>query len=234
MLLAVLLPAAAWPQERVRDLSGFWAVKFERHPSGQQLIDELPKGAILINDAGGGELGRGNFAGLKLTPSARAQAANYSPAAELKRQNGCIAPTVVFYMQAPFPMEIYQGRDLIVLKMEYFDMYRVIFMDGRKHPPDDAPHYKSGHSIGHWEGNTLAVDTTHIEAGTFMNNGLNHSKNLHMRERFRLSPDDSTLWLTQLYRDPQVFEGLAARYMAWTRRPGQHVFPYDCDPSFAE
>jgi hypothetical protein len=107
-----------------------------------------------------------------------------------------------------------------------------VFLDGRAHLPATAPHSRSGHSIGRWEGDTLVVDTTHISSGTFMNNGFNHSDALHMVERFRLSPDGSTLWLTQTYDDPQVFSGLAARYMAWTRRPGEYVYPYDCDPSY--
>jgi hypothetical protein len=67
-----------------------------------------------------------------------------------------------------------------------------------------------------------------------MNNGFNHSDGLHMIERFRLSPDGNALWLTQLYVDPDTFTGMAARYMAWTRQPGEYVFPYDCDPSYGE
>jgi hypothetical protein len=139
---------------------------------------------------------------------------------------------VVFYMQAPFPMEVYQGRDLLVLKMEYFDMVRVVFLDGRRHPPDSAPHSKSGFSTGHWDGDTLVVETSHIEPGTFMNNGFSHSARIKLSERFRLSPDGNTLWLTQVYEDPETFEGAAARYMAWTRKPGEFVFPYECDPSY--
>ena len=153
---------------------------------------------------------------------------------ELKRENTCNAPSVAFFMQAPFPMEIYQATELIVFKMEYFDLVRVIFLDGRPHPPASAPHTRSGHSVGHWEGDTLVVDTTHISSGTFMNNGFNHSDALHLVERFRLSKDGETLWLTQLYEDPQVFAGLAARYMAWTHRPGEYVYPYDCDPSYGQ
>ena len=67
-----------------------------------------------------------------------------------------------------------------------------------------------------------------------LNNGFNHSDSLHMIERFRLSSDRSTLWATQLYEDPETFSGPAARYMAWSRRPGEHVFPYECDPSYGE
>jgi hypothetical protein len=216
------------------NLDSFWTPKLERTRSGQALIDELPKGAVLVNDTGAGELAAGDFGGLKLQPRAIEQVKNYDYKQELKRENTCKAPSVAFYMQAPFPMEIYQDAKLIVFKMEYFDLYRVIFLDGRPHPPASAPHSKSGHSVGHWEGDTLVVDTTHIESGTFMNNGFDHSDALHMVERFRQSPDGNTLWLTQLYDDPATFEGLAARYMAWTRKPGDYVYPYECDPSYGE
>jgi hypothetical protein len=214
------------------DLSGFWTPKLERTRSGQALIDELPDGALLINDTGADELAAGDFGGLRLKPTAIEEVRNYDPAQELKRENTCVAPSVAFYMQAPFPMEIYDGSELIVFKMEYFDLFRVVFLDGTEHPPASAPHSKSGHSIGRWEGDTLVVDTTHISRGTFMNNGFSHSDRIHMIERFRLSPDGATLWLTQLYEDPEVFDGLAARYMAFTRVPGEYVFPYECDPSY--
>jgi hypothetical protein len=137
-------------------------------------------------------------------------------------------------MQSPFPMEIYHGTEMIVFRMEYFDMVRVIFLDGRGHPPAAAPHTKSGHSIGRWEGDALVVDTTHIAAGTIMNNGLTHSDNIHMVEHFKLSPDGKTLWATQVYDDPEVFTGLAARYMAWRLVPGEYIYPYECDPSYGE
>jgi hypothetical protein len=215
-------------------LDGFWTVKLERKPSGQALIDSLPKGAVLINDTGAGELAAGDFAGLKLKPAAIDQVKKYNYADELKRENTCVPPSVVFYMQAPFPMEIYQGRDLIVFKMEYFDMVRVVFLDGRAHPPESAPHSKSGYSTGRWDGDTLVVETTHIEPGTFMNNGFSHSAHIKLSERFRLSPDGNTLWLTQVYEDPETFDGVAARYMAWTRKPGEFVFPYECDSSYGK
>jgi hypothetical protein len=226
--------AEALAQREPVDLSGFWAVKFEREPSGRELIDELPEGTVLLNDTGGDELGKGDFGGLVLSAAARAEVENYDFASEFDSDYACAVPSAAFYMQAPFPMEIYHGRDMIVVKMEYFDMYRIVFLDGRGHPPADAPHSKSGHSIGHWEGDTLVVDTTHLSSATFMNNGFNHSDDIHMVEKFRLSPDGETLWATQVYEDPAVFEGRAARYLAWTRRPGEYVYPYECDPSYAD
>jgi hypothetical protein len=224
--------AAAQPDDFRSRWSGFWAVRFGPDLEGTGLLEHLPADVVLIDDAGGGELAAGEFSGLELSERALAAVRNYDYAAELLPENACKAPSVAFYMQAPFPMEIYAGRDLIVFRMEYFDLYRVIFMDGRDHPPADAPHTLSGHSVGRWEGETLVVDTTHISAGTFMNNGFDHSEDLRLTERFRVSDDGSTLWATQLYRDPATFAGLAARYMAWSKRPGEYVLPYDCDPNY--
>src|SRR5262245_15298542 len=131
---AVASAAAAQP-----DLEGFWTPRIERARSGQVLIDELPKGVVLINDTGAGELAAGDFAGLKLTPRAIEEVGNYDFKAELKRENTCNAPTAAFFMQAPFPMEIYQADQLVVFKMEYFDLVRVVHLDGRAHPPATAP-----------------------------------------------------------------------------------------------
>lgn len=214
------------------DFSGFWTARFEQQPSGQALIDKLPEGAVYIDDAGSGELGEGEYSGLILSEQALKEISEYDFDSEWDVSNTCKPPSAVFYMQAPFPMEIYQGRDLIVFKMEYFDMFRVVFMDGRSHPPDDAPHSKNGHSIGHWDGDELVVDTTHLSPATFMNNGFNHSNDIHMVERFKLSDDGQTLWSTEVSDDPAVFAGLAARYVAWRKVPGEYVFPYECDPSF--
>ena len=84
-----------------------------------------------------------------------------------------------------------------------------------------------------WEGDELVVDTTHIEPSTITNNGLEHSANVHMVERYKLSPDHKTLMATQWFEDPEVLDNNGARYIQWTAHPGQYVYPYDCDPSFA-
>jgi len=224
--------AIAQPDDFIARWSGFWTVRFEGTPSGTALLEQLPDDVVLIDDAGGGELAAGEYAGLRLSEAALDAIQNYDYQTELLSENACRAPSVAFYMQAPFPMEIFAGRDLIVFKMEYFDLYRVIFLDGRAHPPADAPHTLSGHSVGRWDGDVLVVDTTHIAAGTFMNNGFDHSQDLHLTERFLVSEDGSTLWATQVYEDPATFTGRAARYMAWSKRPGEFVLPYDCDPNY--
>jgi hypothetical protein len=132
-------------------------------------------------------------------------------------------------MQGPFPIEIFEGRDLILIKLEYFDLVRIVFMNETAHPAD-WPHSQTGHSIGRWEDDTLVVDTRSLQPGTLFNNGVVHSQDIHLIERFRLA-DTDTLVITQQFEDPASFEGTAGRVMTFNRGD-DHVYPYDCDPTY--
>jgi hypothetical protein len=92
-------------------------------------------------------------------------------------------------MGAPYPIQIVQGRKFIGMLFEEGGQFRSIFMNG-KHPEEIIPSFM-GHSIGHWEGRTLVVDTVGMRADTTLNfTGLPHSTSLHVVERIsRLAPD---------------------------------------------
>ena len=232
LLSFLCLPALA-----ETDFSGYWLIDYgpmppvrTATPLEQQLIDALPEGTLLLVDSGLIELPPGNFGGLEVSDEYRARADAYDVEAQRQVSTTCRPPSIIYSMQGPFPFEIFQGRDLIVIKMEYFDVVRVIFMNETSHP-DNWPHSFTGHSIGHWEGDTLVVDTTRIQSSTLLNNGLDHSEDLKLTERFRLSEDGQALVISQLYEDPAVFEGLAARVFT-VQKYDDHVYPYDCDPSY--
>ncbi|MEO6388637.1 MAG: hypothetical protein ABIT16_01810 [Croceibacterium sp.] len=230
-LCAVALVASA-PAAAEPDLNGFWNIDLNRFDPPADLTAKLPPDTVILEDAGAPEFPQGEYGGLKLTPDAQAHAHAWKPADQMTLANVCAAPSIIYSVQGPFPFEIYQTKDMIVFKYEYFDQVRVIFMDGRGHPPADAPHYKMGHSIGHWEGDELVIDTTHISASTITNNGLDHSDQIHMVERYRLSADGKKLVATEWFEDPLTLENNGARFIQWDRHPGQYVYPYDCDPTF--
>jgi hypothetical protein len=226
-------PAVEGQQTRRANLSGYWAAG-RAFRAGEVPQGPLPPNTVLLADAGAPELPSGNFGGLKVKPAALAAAMTWKPQDEMTISRVCLPPSIVYSMQGPFPMEIYQGTELIVIRLEYYDLVRVIFMDGRRHRPESAPHTKVGDSVGRWEGNTLVVETTHLSESTITNNGLNHSDNVRMIERFWLSADGKTLMARQEFEDPDVLENRGARYVAWDRGgPNEHIFPYECDPSFA-
>lgn len=222
---------AAAPPARP-DLSGFWALS-SKVPPDKALIGRLPANTVVLEDTGAVEFPSGVYGGLKVKPKALEAAKKWDPRDDMSVRNACKPPSIVYAMQGPFPLEIYQGTEFIIIKLEYFDLIRIVFMDGRPHPPEDAPHSKLGFSTGRWEGGTLVVETTHLEPATITNNGLSHSDKIRVFERFRLSEDGSTLLSTQEFEDPEVLDNRGARFIAWKRRPGDRVYPYDCDPSFA-
>jgi hypothetical protein len=226
-------PAASAPHSAAAhpDFSGFWNLDM-KVPRDPALMVLVPPNTAFMDDTGPVEFPAGDYGGLILTPAAQAAAKKWNPRDQLTPQNACRPPTIVYALQGPFPIEIFQSDKFIVMKLEYYDLVRIIFLDGRR-PEADYPHSPTGFSSGHWEGATLVVNTDHLEPATITNNGLDHTENMKVTERFRLSPDGKVLMATQEYEDPAVIQNRGVRFIAWSRQPGQHVYPYECDPGFA-
>ena len=84
---------------------------------------------------------------------------------------------------------------------------RRIHTDGRAHPPlDELFTSPLGHSIGHWEGSTLVVDTVGIrtDAMLFFTGGVNVTKTTHITERIYLK-DKDTLRIDTTIEDPAIY-----------------------------
>jgi signal transduction histidine kinase len=77
---------------------------------------------------------------------------------------------------------------------------RTIFTDGRGHPADLEPGF-FGHSIGHWEGDTLVVDTVGIKTVTELSRGIKHSDKLRVTERIHLAKDNPDSLVVEMTMD---------------------------------
>ena len=112
-----------------------------------------------------------------------------------------------------YPQRFVQGPDRIVHMIEDMDPgFRQIFMDGRSHPdPDEWNPSWYGHSVGHWEGDTLVIDTVGFNEIT-PGFGV-HSEALHVVERYtRLSHGRMKAEL--FAEDPEAFT--ATQQHSWT------------------
>jgi hypothetical protein len=227
---ASVLHAAAAPP----DLSGFWMPLSGIPEPDAELAKKVPADAVVLRDTGPAEFGLMEFGGLKPKPAALEKARTWDPRQDMTVSSACRIPSIVYALQGPFPIEIFQGRDLIVMRLEYFDMARVFFLDDRHMSEKDAPFTKTGYSRAHWEGDELVVVTTNLKEATIANNGLDHSERMRVTERYRLKDGGRTLMVAQLYEDPEVLENRGVRYIGWRRAQGDHVRAYDCDPGFAE
>jgi hypothetical protein len=233
LLLGVATLAGAGEAKRP-DFSGFWMPSRGAVAPDPVLAKRVPPGTVEMKDTGAAEFGAMNFGGLIPTPEALAVAKAWKPEMEMTLERVCRIPSIVYAQQGPFPIEIFQGTELMLMRLEYFDMARVIFLDGRGPWPADAPHTKTGYSTGRFEGDVLVVTTTHLKEGTITNNGLEHSDQMRVIERFRLADGGHTLKATQEYEDSKTLQNRGVRFISWTRTEGDHVHAYDCDPTFVE
>jgi hypothetical protein len=98
----------------------------------------------------------------------------------------CWLPGVPRIMQSPYPIQIVQSPGILVILFEYMHTFRSIPLNGRPHPPRMEPAFL-GDSTGHWEGDTLVVDTAGLKGPpwTWLDTaGHQHSDALHVVERF--------------------------------------------------
>src|SRR5439155_15828153 len=98
-----------------------------------------------------------------------------------------------------------QDKNAIVFAWDTAGSTRIIYLDGRKHVPASLRLYQ-GDSIGHWEGETLVVDTTSQAAGWWDANGAVHSDAVHVSERFTFKDANNI-----------VYEAVVEDHIALTR-----------------
>jgi hypothetical protein len=102
------------------------------------------------------------------------------------------------------PFEMIQTPGKIVQLFEWGHTSREIWTDGRKLPEDPDPRWY-GWAVGHWEGDTLVVDSTGYDERTWLDNlGYPHSEGMHLQERFH-HPDAMTLEITMTLDDPKAY-----------------------------
>ncbi len=117
---------------------------------------------------------------------------------------------------------IVQAPGYVTILVEMGHEVRVIPLDGRPHLPQDVRQWK-GDSRGHWEGDTLVVDTTNFTDKTAFRGA---SENMRLTERFtRLDPD--TLLYQFTVDDPSAFTKPWTAEIPVTRTPGP-LFEYAC------
>ncbi len=110
------------------------------------------------------------------------------------------------------------SRELTAFHFEYLrSMERPIWMDGRPHPPDYAPHTWSGFSTGKWQGNMLVITTTHLKGAYLRRNGASFSDKATMMEY--ITRHGNYLLVTMIVTDP-----------VWLEEPFIQTTNYELDP----
>jgi hypothetical protein len=115
----------------------------------------------------------------------------------------CYPPGTPRIYLHPFPMEIIQLPGRVLMIFEYDHLVRAIYTDGREHRTDLAPSWM-GDSIGHWEGQTLVVETTNFNDKTWLDRiAVPHSEEMKLTERIRIN-NQGQLQIDMRVEDPKA------------------------------
>ena len=202
------------------DLNGFWQVlssaAWDIRPHNAQ--DGIPAGLGVVE--GGG---------IPYQPwAAEQQQENYASRLTADPVRQCYLPGVPRVTYMPFPFRILQTPDHVVITYEFAHAVRIVYTDGSPHPlPND---FWMGDSRGHWEGDTLVVDTTHFNGRTWLDAAGNfHSEALHVVERYTPTTPYHIDYEVTL-EDPNVFTRAWTMRMTLYRRmdQGLQILDYDC------
>jgi hypothetical protein len=160
-----------------------------------------------------------------LTEAARASLEEYDPVVDDPLLN-CGLKGMPPIMGAPYPIEFVDEGDTIVLRLEEYDLRRMIYMESQEESPEPSI---LGHSTGRWDGDTLVVETTAINYGYFTTNGIPLSDEVEIIERFTPTEDASRLAYEITVIDPATFSEPVVMDKSWVWLPDVRIEPYECD-----
>jgi hypothetical protein len=211
LALALMAPAFLWAQDKPVDLSGYWELRFDSR--------NVPPAPL------------------------KAAATRAEQTAQRKHDADAIRWCHFFgvpYMMGQSPVEIIQnsnGKE-VAITSPVRTPARHIYTDGRPH--ENAETFdptSSGNSIGHWEGDTLVVDTIGFsdEGILAVPGGGKRSTSSHLMERYRLLNGGQRLSVLFTWEDPNVYtQPHTYEFRYYKAPPGTEAREFDCNASDEE
>ncbi len=136
-------------------------------------------------------------------------------------------PTIMMVGQYPIEFLFTPGR--VTINNEAWMQRRVIFTDGRGHPPDLDPTF-NGDSIGTWQADTLVVETIGLKPVVQLANGMEHSDRLRILERIHLAKNDpNTLVDEMTLNDPLALQQPWSTTLTYKRSRDEQLLEFVCE-----
>jgi hypothetical protein len=148
----------------------------------------------------------------------------------------CYPAGMPVIMTRVWPIAMIQLPTAIYMVSGFENALRMIYLDGRKHTPaDEVVRSYNGESIGHWEGDTLVVDTRSMVSDKHViDDGLPVSDEFRIIERIRLTNNGKTLEDTWTLIDPRNWEGEWTSVHKWKRTDDTDITEVECLPNLNE
>jgi hypothetical protein len=176
--------------------------------------------------------GPGGHAGpAKLTPEAQAKLDAYN-AAKKKGEHqqtqaaNCLPNGMPQIMRQPYPIEFLYSPGRVTIFIESYSQVRRIYLNAKF--PKDPENLFNGNSIGHWEGDTLVVDTIGFTPESVISDGIPHNDKMRIQERIhKVSP--TRLVIDTTITDPGVLAAPYTYSQAFDKKPDWHIREYVCE-----
>ncbi len=199
------------------DLSGVWNVRLH-----EDLPERIP-GPDMVE-----------YHGVPINDANRARGLAWDPSILTLEEYQC-RPHPSDYFTRFSPERIWKEIDSetqetkgIHIRKEWQAAERTIWMDGRERPPAYAAHSWQGFSLGKWEGDVLAVETTHLKESYVRRNGLARSDKATTREHYIRHGDYLTI--VAVINDPVYLTESFIRSSDYALDNKRNIAPYPCDP----
>ena len=216
-LAAALLVLVAMPVMAQEDFTGEWGARYH-----EDQPERIPGPAL------------GDYLGLPINDAARLRADSWDASIATLPEWQCRPHPADYGTRGPANLRIWKDVDTLTERVVAYHTHvqwqaqeRTIWMDGRPHPPVDAPHTWQGFSTGTWEGNTLVVTTTHLKEGYIRRNGVPRSDRATLVEHWSRHGDFLTL--VSIIYDPVYLTEPFIRTTNWAMNPKQQIDPYPCE-----
>jgi len=148
----------------------------------------------------------------------------------------CYPAGMPVIMTRVWPIAMIQLPTVIYMISGFENSLRIIYLDGRPHTPaDEVVRTYNGESIGHWEGDTLVVDTRYMVSDKHViDDGLPVSDDFRIVERIRLLNNGRTLEDTWTLIDPNNWDGEWTSTHKWKRMDDTDITEVECLPNLNE
>ena len=144
----------------------------------------------------------------------------------------CYPAALPMIMTRVWPIAMIQLPTAIYMISGFENALRIIYLDGRPHTdPDVVVRSYNGESIGHWEGDTLVVDTnSFIAEHHWIDSGIPVSEDFHVVERIHLLNGGTRLEIKYTMTDPRNWVGEWTSTHYWKRVDDQDITEVECTP----
>jgi hypothetical protein len=133
-------------------------------------------------------------------------------------------------MYRQFGFQILEPAGYVLMNWEFMHAYRIIPTDNRPHTLPASTKLFQGDSVGHWDGDTLVVDTTNFNDRTWLDSAGNiHSDQMHVVERFTMV-NDRTIDYEATIEDPKTYTKPWKVAFSFNRnaQPGYETMEFAC------